>query len=80
MGACYVLSGHPSGTIGGAAHRLWIPPSVYRQGRPRHILRGSQMARRLLNTKTEDNLKIVLAAWVGGGGEDGGNASHLSEF
>lgn len=38
------------------------------------------MARRLLNTKTEDNLKIVLAAWVGGGGEDGGNTSHLSEF
>lgn len=39
-GPCYVLSGHPSGTIGGTVHRLWIPQSVYRQGRPRHILRG----------------------------------------
>lgn len=37
------------------------------------------MALRLLNTMAEDNLKIVLAAWAGGG-EEGGNTSHLSEF
>lgn len=38
------------------------------------------MALRLLNTKAEDNLKIVLAVQAGGGEEDRGNTSHLSEF